>query len=100
MGARNLARLRRLFALSLHELAAELLANSARVSIVKSGLFTSVPFLVGALLIVLTNWIGDAILTAETVRRETPNGGGDLPGLTAGGMAIPYVQSIRRSWWP
>ncbi len=65
------------------------------VSIVKSGLFTAVPFLVGALLIVLTNWIGDAILTAETVRsgRRRIVVAACLV-LTAAGIAIPYVQSL------
>jgi hypothetical protein len=31
----------------------------------KSGVFTSVPFFVGAAVIILTNWIGDKILTPQ-----------------------------------
>jgi MFS family permease len=71
------------------------LQTARGVSIVKSGLFTAVPFLVGAVLIVLTNWIGDAILTADTVRsgRRRIVVAACLV-LAAAGMAIPYVQSL------
>ncbi len=71
------------------------LQTARGVSMVKSGLFTSVPFLVGALMIVLVNWIGDAILTPETVRsgRRRIVVAACLV-LAAGGMLIPYVQSL------
>lgn len=71
------------------------LQTARGVSIVTSGLFTAIPFLVGALLIVLTNWIGDAILTADTVRsgRRRIVVAACLV-LAAAGMAIPYVQSL------
>ncbi len=71
------------------------LQTARGVSMVGSGLFTAIPFLVGAVVIVITNWIGDAILTPDAVRR------GKRRGvvvacliLTAGGIAIPYVQSL------
>jgi MFS family permease len=38
------------------------------LSIVNSGLFTSVPFLIGGVVIILTNWIGDRMLTPQTMR--------------------------------
>ncbi len=71
------------------------LQTARGVSIVRSGLFTAVPFLVGALLIVLTNWVGDAILTADTVRsgRRRIVVAACLV-LAAAGMAIPFVQSL------
>jgi MFS family permease len=71
------------------------LQTARGVSIVRSGLFTSVPFLMGALVIVVTNWMGDAILTAETVRRGRRRiVVATCLALTAGGMAIPYVQCL------
>ena len=65
------------------------------LSIMKSGAFTSVPFFVGAAVIVLTNWIGDKILTPQTMR----DGGRRIVVVTclalcALGMAIPYVDSL------
>ncbi|WP_428492930.1 MFS transporter [Rhodopila sp.] len=65
------------------------------LSIVNSGLFTSVPFLVGGAVIILTNWIGDAILTPETMRR----GGRRIVVvvcllLCSLGVAIPFVGSL------
>ncbi|MCL5044943.1 MAG: MFS transporter [Deltaproteobacteria bacterium] len=71
------------------------LQTARGVSMVQSGLFTSVPFLAGSLLIVLTNWVGDALLTVETMRR----GGRRMVVaaslvLTAAGMAIPYVDAL------
>lgn len=71
------------------------LQTARHVSLVNSGLFTSVPFLVGALMIVVVNKIGDAMLTPETGgsgRRRVVLAACLL--LTAGGMAIPYVDSL------
>jgi dipeptide/tripeptide permease len=60
-----------------------------------SGFFTSVPFLVGAVMIVVVNWIGDRMLTPATLR------GGRRRVvvvtcliLAAGGVFIPYVESL------
>jgi MFS family permease len=65
------------------------------LSIMKSGVFTSVPFFVGAAVIVITNWIGDKILTPQTMR----DGGRRIVVVTclalcALGMAIPFVDSL------
>jgi MFS family permease len=65
------------------------------LSIMKSGMFTSVPFFVGAAVIILTNWIGDKILTPTTMRE----GARRIVvvaclAFSALGMAIPYVDSL------
>lgn len=65
------------------------------VSLMGSGLFTSVPFLAGAVVIVVVNKIGDAMLTPQTLlagRRRLILASCLV--LTAGGMLIPYVQSL------
>jgi MFS family permease len=71
------------------------LQTARGLSVMKSGLFTSIPFLVGALVIVLMNWAGDKILTVETIRtgRRRVVVATCLV-LTAAGMAIPYAQSL------
>jgi len=71
------------------------LQTARGLSIMKSGAFTSVPFFVGAAVIVLTNWIGDKILTPQTMRA----GGRRIVVVTCLalcglGMAIPYVDSL------
>jgi MFS family permease len=71
------------------------LQTARHLSLVQSGLFTSVPFFVGAAVIILTNWIGDRILTPHTMR----NGGRRVVVvaclvLCALGMAIPFVDSL------
>jgi MFS family permease len=71
------------------------LQTARHLSLVQSGLFTSVPFFVGAAVIILTNWIGDRILTPHTMH----NGGRRIVVvacllLSAVGMAIPLVDSL------
>jgi ACS family glucarate transporter-like MFS transporter len=71
------------------------LQTARHLSIMKSGVFTAVPFFVGAAVIVLTNWIGDRILTPETMR----TGSRRIVVVTcltlcALGMAIPFVDSL------
>lgn len=71
------------------------LQTARGMSIVNSGLFTSVPFLVGGAVIILTNWISDKILTPQT--RGT--GARRLVVVTclllcALGVAIPFVNSL------
>jgi MFS family permease len=71
------------------------LQTARHLSLVSSGLFTSVPFFVGAAIIILTNWVGDRILTPHTMR----NGGRRIVVvacllLCALGMAIPFVDSL------
>jgi ACS family glucarate transporter-like MFS transporter len=71
------------------------LQTARHLSLVSSGLFTSVPFFVGAAVIILTNWIGDRILTPHTMR----NGSRRIVVvacllLCALGIAIPFVDSL------
>jgi len=71
------------------------LQTARHLSLVQSGLFTSVPYFAGAAVIILTNWIGDWILTPHTMR----NGGRRIVVvacllLSALGMAIPLVDSL------
>jgi MFS family permease len=71
------------------------LQTARGLSIVNSGLFTSVPFLIGGAVIILTNWVGDKILTPQTMR-----GGARRIVvvacllLCAVGMAIPFVDGL------
>ena len=71
------------------------LQTARGLSIMKSGVFTSVPFFVGAAVIILTNWIGDRMLTPHTMR-----GGARRIVVVACllfcalGMAIPVVDSL------
>jgi MFS family permease len=71
------------------------LQTARGLSIVNSGLFTSVPFLIGGAVIILTNWVGDRILTPQTMR-----GGARRIVvvacllLCAAGMAIPFVDGL------
>jgi len=62
---------------------------------VHSGVFTAIPFLIGAGVIVVVNWIGDRVLSPDAVRAGKRRGVVVVCLiLTAGGMAIPYVGSI------
>jgi len=69
--------------------------TARRLSLVDSGLYTSIPFFTSAVVSILANWGGDKLLTAEAVR------GGNRRYLvalslllTAAGLAIPFVQSL------
>ena len=71
------------------------LQTERHLSIVNSGLFTAVPFLVGGVVIILTNWIGDRILTPAT----RPTGARRIVVvacllLCSIGAAIPFVDSL------
>jgi ACS family glucarate transporter-like MFS transporter len=71
------------------------LQTARGLSIMKSGVFTMVPFLVGAAVILIMNRIGDMILTPETIR----TGKRRIIVVTclilsAAGMLIPYVDSL------
>lgn len=71
------------------------LQTTRGLSIVNSGLFTSVPFFAGAGLIILTNWIGDRMLTHGTMR----SGRRRLVVvacllLSSAGLLIPFVDSL------
>ncbi|HVB67580.1 MAG TPA: MFS transporter [Acetobacteraceae bacterium] len=71
------------------------LVTARHLSILKSGVFTAVPFLAGSVLVVLTNWVGDAMLTPATMRtgRRRLVAATCLL-LTAAGMLIPFVGSV------
>jgi MFS family permease len=71
------------------------LQTARGLSIVNSGLFTAVPFLVGGVVIILTNWVGDKILTPATMRtgaRRIVVVACLL--LCSVGLAIPFVDSL------
>ncbi len=71
------------------------LQTARGLSIVNSGLFTSVPFLVGGAVIIVTNWIGDRILTPETMHSGARrNVVVTCLLLCSIGVAIPYVDSL------
>ena len=65
------------------------------VSMVHSGIFTSIPFLAGAVVIVVVNWIGDVTLSADAVRvgKRRYVVVACLV-LTAAGIAIPFTDSL------
>ena len=71
------------------------LQTARHVSMVHSGVFTAIPFLIGAGVIVVVNWIGDRVLTPDAVRAGKRRGVVVVCLiLAAGGMAIPYVDSL------
>jgi MFS family permease len=71
------------------------LQTARGLSLVNSGLFTSVPFFVGAVVIIATNWIGDRILTPTTMR-EGARRNVVVACLLLGalGIFIPLVDSL------
>jgi MFS family permease len=71
------------------------LQTARGLSIVNSGLFTSVPFLVGGAVIILTNWIGDKILTPQTMHTGARRIVVVVCLLLCSiGLAIPFVDSL------
>lgn len=65
------------------------------VSMVHSGIFTAIPFLVGAVVIVVVNWIGDVTLSADAARvGKRRNVVVVCLVLTAAGIAIPFTDSL------
>jgi MFS family permease len=71
------------------------LQTERHVSMVHSGLFTSVPFLVGAVVIILVNWFGDFLLSPDALRSGKRRNVVILClVLTAVGMAIPFAHSL------
>jgi ACS family glucarate transporter-like MFS transporter len=71
------------------------LQTARGLSVVDSGLYTSVPFFIATAVNVIANWLGDHLLSAEAVRNGLRR---YLVGLclflTAAGLAIPYVESL------
>ena len=71
------------------------LQTARHLSILNSGIYTAIPFLISTVVGVVANWAGDRVLTAEAVR------GGSRRYLvvlsllfTAAGLGIPFVQSL------
>jgi ACS family glucarate transporter-like MFS transporter len=71
------------------------LQTARHLSILNSGIYTAIPFLISTVVGVVANWAGDRVLTAEAVR------GGSRRYLVAlsllfmaAGLAIPFVQSL------
>jgi MFS family permease len=71
------------------------LQTARHLSMLNSGIYTAIPFLVSTVVGVVANWVGDRLLTAEAVR------GGKRRYLvalsllfTAAGLLIPFVQSL------
>jgi MFS family permease len=71
------------------------LQTARHLSILNSGIYTAIPFLVSTVVGIVANWGGDRVLTAEAVR------GGSRRYLVAlslvfmaAGLAIPFAQSL------
>jgi MFS family permease len=65
------------------------------LSVVDSGLYTSVPFFVATAVLVIANWVGDRLLSAHAVRSGLRRYLVALCLLlTASGMLIPFVNSL------
>jgi ACS family glucarate transporter-like MFS transporter len=71
------------------------LQTARGLSLLDSGLYTSVPFFVASIVNVIANWVGDRALSAEGVRDGKRRYLVALCLLlTAAGLAIPYVESL------
>ena len=71
------------------------LQTARHLSILNSGIYTAIPFLISTVVGVVANWVGDRVLTAEKVH------GGSRRYLVAlsllfmsAGLGIPFVQSL------
>jgi len=71
------------------------LQTARHVSILGSGFYTAIPFLVASAVNIVANWIGDRLMSAEAVRAGNRR---YLVALclilTASGLLIPLVQSL------
>jgi MFS family permease len=71
------------------------LQNVRGLSVVESGLYTSIPFFIATAVNVVVNWIGDRVLSVNAVRAGMRRYIVALClVLTAAGMLIPYVESL------
>jgi MFS family permease len=69
--------------------------TARHLSLVGSGIYTSIPFFTSAVVSVLANWAGDKLMTAEAVRNGNRRYLVALCLLlTASGLAIPFVESL------
>ncbi|HTV43709.1 MAG TPA: MFS transporter, partial [Stellaceae bacterium] len=71
------------------------LQTARHLSMLNSGIYTAIPFLVAMVVGILANWAGDRLLTAEAVRAGHRR---YLVALSllfmAAGLAIPFAQSL------
>lgn len=71
------------------------LQTARHLSVVESGLYTSIPFFVATAVNVIANWAGDRLLSVQAVRAGLRRYLVALCLLlTAAGMLIPYVESL------
>jgi MFS family permease len=71
------------------------LQTSRGLSVVDSGLYTSVPFFISTAVNIIINWVGDRLLSAHAVRSGLRRYLVALClFLTAAGLIIPYVESL------
>lgn len=71
------------------------LQTARHLSLVSSGLFTALPFLVAAIVNVIANWFGDRLFSVDSLRRGTRRYLVALClVLTGAGLLIPYVTSL------
>jgi MFS family permease len=71
------------------------LQTARGLSVIDSGLYTSVPFFIATVMNVVANWLGDRLLSAEAVRNGLRRYLVALClFLTAAGLLIPYVESL------
>ena len=71
------------------------LQTARGLSVVASGLYTSIPFFVATAVNIIVNWLGDRLLSAHAVRSGLRRYLVALClFLTAAGLLIPYVESL------
>jgi MFS family permease len=71
------------------------LQTARHLSILNSGIYTAIPFLISTVVGVAANWAGDRALTTEAVRSGNRRYLVALSLLfTAAGLGIPFVQSL------
>ena len=71
------------------------LQTARHLSILNSGVYTAIPFLISTVVGVVANWAGDRVLTAEAVHNGSRRYLVVLSLLfTAVGLGIPFVQSL------
>ena len=71
------------------------LQTARHLSMLNSGIYTAIPFLISTVVGIVANWVGDRLLTAEAVRGGNRRYLVSLSLLcTATGLAIPFAQSL------
>jgi MFS family permease len=71
------------------------LQTARHLSLVQSGLYTSIPFFIATAVNIIANWAGDRLLSVQAVRAGLRRYLVALCLLlTAAGMLIPYVESL------